>query len=106
MTQWTTSLLRLSSFYGPNEPNRTIFAIRKDGKYLTFLLGAARGDRDDDTVGPQLRLTYYMLDKHRLGLVETAEASAPPFAQPSKGPPKVKEIFRRCVYRSDESDEF
>jgi hypothetical protein len=96
----------LSAFYGPNEPNRTIFAIKLDGKYLTFLLGAPRGDWDDDTVGPQLRLTYYALDKRRLGLVEAAAAEAPAFARPAKGVPKIKEIFRRCVYRGDGSDEF
>lgn len=94
----------ISELVKNSEPYATIFKASVQGKYVTLLLGAPRGYWDDDVTGPQRRVTYYIIDSKRLGLIEDTTVDAPPFKRPATGALKPTTIFFRCVYRSDASD--
>jgi len=89
----------LTAFGGPEKPVQTIFAARTEGRYTTLILGALRGDWDDDLVPPQFRLTLYRLDASNFAVVERAPLDAPPAARPAKGGPAFTEVLRRCAYQ-------
>lgn len=94
----------LTAFTGPGNERWTVFSIEKSGPWITILLGATRTSWADDRVGPQYRLTLYEIDGRRLGRVEWAPVDTP---SPPRGDgrPRFEEVYLRCVYRSDVSDE-